>query len=605
MNKIDKYGLNIEKLNIEKIKKIFPSVITDGKINFEILKTLLGEEVDSSNEKYQFTWNGKGNTIKFTQTPSTGTLRPSKKDSINFDYTENMYIEGDNVEVLKILQKTYYNKIKMIYIDPPYNTGKDFVYKDNFKDNISNYKEKTSQESQANPETNGRFHTDWLNMMYSRLTLARNLLTDDGVIFISIDDNEQENLKKICNEIFGEVNFVIDFIWEKHKAPKNDNKYVTSNHEYILMFSKNKQNFIINKDKRTDENLKTFSNPDNDPRGIWISGPLLAPTYSEKTVYDIESPNGKMTSPPIGKCWAFNADKYKELEEDNRIWFGTDGNNTPRIKRFLNELPDGVVPRSVLFHDIYGGNQIASNQLKELLNGKIFDYSKPISVIKYLIEKSSLNNSSDIILDFFSGSATTAHAVMKLNAEDGGNRKFIMVQLPELTTKDSEAYKAGYKNICEIGKERIRRAGKQITQEQGMLNTNLDIGFKVFKLDSTNIKEWDSEAVLTEKDLFDLEQSIKDKRTDEDVLYEVLLKYGVFDKPLKEIKINNKTMYDIGHGHLIVCLDNNIELEDVTAIANLKPTSVVFKESGFKNDNIKLNSTHTLQRLGVEDIKCI
>ncbi len=617
MNKIESTSLDLEKLNVEKIKELFPNVVTEGKIDFDKLKIILGDQVDDRIEKYQFTWNGKSNTIKLAQSPSTGTLIPSKDDSKNWDTTGNLYIEGDNLEVLKQLQKTYYGKIKMIYIDPPYNTGGDFVYKDDFKDNIQNYKEQTKQTSRANPETNGRYHTDWLNMMYSRLMLAKNLLKQDGVIFISIDYNEIYNLKKVCNEIFGENNFIGEFSWEKHKAPKNDNKYITINHEYILVYSKNRDNTILLKKKRTDKNLRSFSNPDNDERGPWISGPLLAPTFNRATVFPIVTPNGREVSPPNGKCWSFNEEGIKRLTSENRIWFGSDGNNTPRIKRFLSELPDGIGVTSVLSHDEYGGNQKAANQLSKLFgNNKIFDYSKPLDLIKFFIER--ISDKDFIVLDFFSGSATTAHAVMKLNAEDGGNRKFIMVQLPELTDESSEAYKVGYKNICEIGKERIRRAGEQIKQElidkknkAGLLDDNIvdpetfDNGFKVFKLESTNIIPWDGTIRFDEDTIFSQTEVIKEDRTSLDVLYEIMLKYGVFDKPVEEIKINGKTMYSIAKGYLIVCLDNNISLEDVKEIGKLKPRNVIFKESGFRNDNDKINATYTLEKLGVEEIKSI
>ena len=617
MNKMEGTSLNIEKLNIEKIKELFPNVVTEGKVDFDKLRLILGDQIDDRVEKYQFTWNGKSNTIKLAQSPSTGTLIPSKDDSKNWDTTGNLYIEGDNLEVLKQLQKTYYGKIKMIYIDPPYNTGGDFVYKDDFKNNIQNYKEQTKQTSRANPETNGRYHTDWLNMMYSRLMLAKNLLTQDGVIFISIDYNEVYNLKKVCNEIFGENNFIGEFSWEKHKAPKNDNKYITINHEYILVYSKNRDNTILLKKKRTDKNLSSFSNPDNDERGPWISGPLLAPTFNRSTVFPIVTPNGREVYPPNGKCWSFNEEGIKRLISENKIWFGLDGNNTPRIKRFLSELPDGIGVTSVLSHDEHGGNQKAANQLSKLFGDKkIFDYSKPLDLIKFFIER--ISDKKFTVLDFFSGSSTTAHAVMQLNAEDGGNRKFIMVQLPELTDESSEAYKAGYKNICEIGKERIRRAGDQIKQDlidkknkAGLLDDNIvdpetfDNGFKVFKLESTNIIPWDGTIKLDENTIFSQTEVIKEDRTSLDVLYEIMLKYGVFDKPVEEIQVNGKTMYSIAKGYLIVCLDNDISLEDVKEIGKLKPRNVIFKESGFSNDNDKINATYTLEKLGVEEIKSI
>ena len=432
----------------------------------------------------KFTWYGKENAIIESMIPSTGTLRPDKESSKNWDNTENLYIEGDNLEVLKLLQKSYFGKVKMIYIDPPYNTGKDFIYKDNFRDNIANYKEVTSQTTKANPETNGRYHTDWLNMMYPRLKLARNLLREDGVIFISIDDNEIDNLKKVCNEVFGEENFVATIVWEKNFAPKNDHKYISECHEYTLMYGKRKENYKRILLPRTQEHNKGYSNPDNDLRGDWTSGTMLATTYNHKYVFGVKKPNGDIAYPPDGRCWRYSLDKIQELISDNRIWFGKDGSNVPRVKRFLTEAPDGIVPVTLWKHTEVSNGQNATNELKKLLSGKqVFPFSKPIEYITKMINITSEDD--DIILDFFSGSATSAHATIELNSKDNKNRKFIMVQLPEKTEEKSEAYKAGYKNICEIGKERIRRAGDKIVSEnkdkEGI--ENLDIGFKVFKLE--------------------------------------------------------------------------------------------------------------------------
>lgn len=617
MNKIESTSLDLEKLNVEKIKELFPNVVTEGKIDFDKLKIILGDQVDDRVEKYQFTWNGKSNTIKLAQSPSTGTLIPSKDDSKNWDTTGNLYIEGDNLEVLKQLQKTYYGKIKMIYIDPPYNTGGDFVYKDDFKDNIQNYKEQTKQTSRANPETNGRYHTDWLNMMYSRLMLAKNLLSHDGVIYISIDDGEQSNLKKICDEIFGELNFIANIIWEKKFSPQNDAKWFSDNHDHILCYSKNKDIWRPILLERTQEHNNRYSNLDNDPRGPWSSSDLSVKTYSPEYDYPIITPSGKSYELPAGRCWMTSKDKMNELIMDNRIWFGKNGDNMPRLKRFLSEVKQGITPLTIWYRKDVGDTQEAKRELLKVMPENVFQTPKSIRLIEKMIKLSSSEN-EDIILDFFSGSSTTAHAVMQLNAEDGGNRKFIMVQLPELTEESSEAYKAGYKNICEIGKERIRRAGEQIKQDlidkknkAGLLDDNIvdpetfDIGFKVFKLESTNIIPWDGTIKFDEDTIFSQTEVIKEDRTSLDVLYEIMLKYGVFDKPVEEIKVNGKTMYSIAKGYLIVCLDNNISLEDVKEIGKLKPRNVIFKESGFRNDNDKINTTYTLEKLGVEEVKSI
>jgi adenine-specific DNA-methyltransferase len=613
MEKLSKTSPELESMNIEQLKELFPSVVTEGKIDFDKLRLLLGDEIDESNEKYQFTWHGKSNSIRNAQAPSRGTLIPNPKSSKHFDETGNLYIEGDNLEVLKLLQKTYYKKIKLIYIDPPYNTGNDFVYKDNFKDSIQNYKNQTSQTTRSNPETSGRYHTDWLNMMYPRLVLAKNLLSEDGIIFISIDDNEQSNLKKMCDEIFGEQNYICEFIWQKNFAPKNDNKYVSTSHESILLYARNKTFFSRNLLPRSEKNNQSYSNPDDDKRGLWTSGTCLATTFSEKGVFPVKSSNGDVHYPPKGRCWRYSEKKFIELIDDNRIWFGKDGGGVPRVKRFLSEMPDGIVPQTFLKYEFVGSGQDGTKELKALFNQmQLFDFPKPVSLLLHFIQISSGNDS--MVLDFFSGSATTAHAVMKLNAEDGGNRKFIMVQLPEPTDPDSEAYKAGYKNICEIGKERIRRAGEKVKQEliesvnkgESEVDPNqLDIGFKVFKLESTNIKEWDGSLKLTEDLLSMQEEVIKEGRTEQDVLYEVLLKYGVFNQPIETININNKRMYYLIQKKLLVCLADDITMDDITEIGKRKPHSVIFKESGFKDDNVKMNALYTLERLGVEDIKSL
>lgn len=433
---------------------------------------------------YEFNWEGKELAYKLAQTPSIGTLIPDKESSKNWDDTENLYIEGDNLEVLKLLQKSYFGKVKMIYIDPPYNTGKDFIYHDNFRDNIANYKEITNQTTRANPETNGRYHTDWLNMMYPRLKLARNLLREDGVIFISIDDNENSNLRKICDEVFGESNYVQEIIWQKKFSPQNDAKYFSLNHENIYCYAKSKDLFSRNLLPMTDEQKSRYKNLDNDSRGPWTSGDISVSRVTEKDIYGIKTPSGREIYPPNGRSWRVSEEKLNDLIKDNRIWFGENGDNVPRIKRFLSEVQNGIVPISLWYHEEVGHTQSAAQNLKKLFNDKaLFDYPKPVELIKK--ELLLATDKNDIVLDFFSGASTTAHAVMQLNMEDIGKRKFIMVQLPEPTYEKSDAYKSGYKNICEIGKERIRRAGDKIVSEnkdkEGI--ENLDIGFKVFKLD--------------------------------------------------------------------------------------------------------------------------
>ena len=620
MEKMSGESMNLLNENIEKLKALFPEIVTDGKIDFDMLKTLLGEEVDASNEKYSFNWVGKRNCIKFAQTPSTGTLIPCREKSVDFDNTQNIYIEGDNVEALKLLQKTYFGKIKMIYIDPPYNTGNDFVYHDDYKDSIENYKKITGQQATANPETNGRFHTDWLNMMYPRLKLAKDLLSDDGVIFISIDDNEQANLKKICDEIFGVNNIAACIPWQSRLSIQNDTDF-SVNHEYIIAYAKcrrvenrrlkennanlwfNKQSFVF---RPIPLDISNFENPDNDPRGPWKADPFDAPHVRPNLTYPITNPiTGEQHLPPKGRCWRISQEKFANALADNRIIFGKNGTGRPQMKSFYYEKKDfGSIDTSWFSGDKVGTATAATKEIQNLFRDSPFDTPKPTSLIRKLLNLGFVDK-KDLVLDFFSGSATTAHAVMQLNAEDGGNRKFIMVQLPELCDEKSEAYKAGYKTICDIGEERIRRAGAKIKEENPLTTLNLDTGFKVFRLDSTNIVPWNNAEKLDEMSLYDYAKTIKDDRDDLSVAYEIMLKYGVFDKPMKETVVSGKKMYDVGEGYMIICLADGITMTDVEAIARLNPHCVVFKESGFADDNEKINATHTLERGGVEKILCI
>ena len=604
-------SMDLTEDNLNKLKELFPEVFEEGKIDFDKLRLILGDEVDDNEERYEFTWHGKNNAIRIAQTPSTGTLRPDKESSKNWDDTENLYIEGDNLEVLKLLQKSYFGKVKMIYIDPPYNTGNDFVYHDNLRDSIDNYKRITNQTTRANPETNGRYHTDWLNMMYPRLKLARNLLREDGVIFISIDDIEIENLKKICNEIFGENNFIANIIWERAYSPVNLKKHFSESHDFILCYSKNIDLCSCNGLKRDGEIDLRYKNLDNDPRGKWKSSDLsVGPEIKEK-VYEIITPSGRKVMPPKGYCWRLSKEIFKEYVAENRIWFGADGNNVPSIKRFLSEVKDTVTPMTIWKYTDVGHSQSATQNLKNLFDNRAyFDYPKPIDLIKRMIELYS--NKDSIILDFFSGSATTAHSIMQLNIEEKSTRKFIMVQLPEQTDEKSEAHKEGYKNICEIGKERIRRAGDKIVSEnkdkEGI--ENLDIGFKVFKLDSSNLKSWDSSMDNLEQNLLDMVSNLKQDRTKEDLLYEILLKSGIeLTAKIEEIKVGYNTLYDIGCGALLVCLDDKITQDVIDEIPKHKSpfmdTKVIFKEAGFMSDAAKINAVQNLKQFKIEDVRSV
>ncbi|MFW5649743.1 MAG: site-specific DNA-methyltransferase [Candidatus Alkaliphilus sp. MAG34] len=479
-------------------------------------------------------------------------------------------------------------------IDPPYNTGNDFIYRDNFTQDKDEYLEESGQIDEEgnrlfqNTEYNGRYHSDWLTMMYPRLKLARNLLSEDGVIFISIDDNEVHNLRKICDEVFGEKNFVASIIWERAFSPKNDAKYVSVNHDYIVIYANLVSNFDIGKLERTRTANSRYKNIDNDPRGEWVSGDLTVKTYSEKYDYPIMAPSGRIVKPAHGSCWRVSEKRFNELVHDNRIWFGEDGNNVPRLKRFLSEVQQGMVPTSLWFHKDCGHNQEGRQELKEIFDGKgYFDGPKPVRLIKQILKVSNVKD-NDIILDFFSGSATTAHAVMELNAEDGGNRKYIMVQLPELTDEKSEAHKAGFKNISEIGKERIRRAGEKIKEET---NADIDYGFRVYKVDSSNMKDvYYRPDQLKQNILEQLESNIKEDRTGLDLLTQVMLEMGLeLSLPIETREIQGKEVHFVAANSLVACFDENVNEKLIKEIARSEPLKAVFKDSSFASCPEKIN----------------
>lgn len=497
----------------------------------------------------------------------------------------------------------------MIYIDPPYNTGNDFVYEDDFKDNIKNYKALSEQSKVANTESSGRYHTNWLNMIYPRLRLARNLLRNDGVIFISIDDNEAANMKKICDEIFGEDNFIAQIVWQRAYAPVNLKKYFSPSHDYILVYSKLNNEFEMTKLPRSEKQNQDYKNIDNDPRGPWKAGnPSVGPA-NEKNIYEITLPSGRKVFPPKGRSWLYSKEKYEELVKDNRIYFGKDGDSVWAPKMFLSEVSQGVTPMTLWSYKEVGHSQDATKELKQLFNdNSFFDYPKPVSLMQRLVHIGTKKDENDIILDFFSGSATIAHSVIKQNSEDGGNRKFIMVQLPELTEEKSEAFKAGYKNICEIGKERIRRAGDKIVEETG--RTDLDIGFKVFKLDSSNVKPWDPNLENLEEGMLEQLENIKEDRSKEDLLFEILLKIGIpLTTQIEEVQYKGKTIFNVAYGSVLLCLEDNIDLEIVHEMIKLKPedfdTKVIFKDSGFLNDSVKTNAIQTLKKNGINDVRSV
>ena len=531
---------------------------------------------------------------------------------MDFDHTQNLYIEGDNLDVLKVIRETYLGKVKMIYIDPPYNTGNDFVYNDDFSQNADDYQENSGQLDEEgnrlvqNTESNGRFHTDWLNMIYPRLKVARDLLTEDGVIFISIDDNEQANLKKVCDEVFGESNFVATLIWERAFSPKNDAKYISNSHDYVLIYARQIDSFQIGRLPRTEEANARYSNPDNDPRGPWMSSDISVKTYTASCDYPITTPSGKIVEPPAGRCWSLSKNAFLERLHDNRIWFGPNGDNTPRIKRFLSELKfDGMAPTSILFYKEVGHSQEGAQEVVSLFSDNgVFDGPKPVRLLKRLITLANLKNDS-IVLDFFSGSATTAHALMKMNVETGKRCKFILVQIPE---KVSEKKKnSGYKTICEIGKERIRRAGKKIKEENADKEgiDKLDIGFRVLKLDSSNMQDvYYTPKEFTERNLF--ADNVKPDRTAEDLLFQVMLDLGVeLSATIEQRTIDDKRVFFVNDNYLVACFDEAISESTITEIAKMQPRYFVMRDSSLASDNVADNFDQLFETYSKDTIRKI
>ena len=604
MDRLKMQSLDVIGSNIKKIQQLFPNCVTErlGKdgnpelaIDFEKLQAELSNEIiGEGEERYQFTWPDKRAANRLANTPTTMTLRPCREESVNFDHTQNLYIEGDNLDVLKALRETYLGKVKMIYIDPPYNTGNDFVYNDVFAQSRGEFEEtsglfdeegnQTIDPMQRNTESNGRFHTDWLNMIYPRLKVARDLLSDDGVIFISIDDNEVANLKKICNEIFGESNFVANIIWKHTQQSKNDELHFSRQYNHTLCYSKEKLRLKRFYFDRTDEDNKNYKNPDNDPKGLWRSGDVRSPNYRKTLCYNIIAPNGNIiTSPENG--WRWSKESFNEKIATGEIKFKDDYSGIIR-KIYLSDQP-GRTPENLWDDKRFGSTRQAASMIKDLFDGKqVFDTPKPIELIKNMLHL--VSRGCDIILDFFSGSATTAHAVMQLNAEDGGNRKFIMVQLPEKIDEKSEAYKAGYKNICEIGKERIRRAGKKIKEDnkdkEGI--EKLDIGFRVLKLDSSNMEDvYYTPQEFTMQSLFN--ENVKADRTGEDLLFQVMLDLGIeLSAKIETQQIAGKTVYLVDDNYLVACFNRDVTEAAITEIAKLHPIYFVMRDASAANDNV-------------------
>ena len=643
MDTMDGLSMDLERANLDKLRGVFPECFAEGKLDIDKLLGLCGEYIDNDFEKYRFEWKGKAECLRLAQKRSAGTLRPCPGESVDWEHTRNLYIEGDNLEVLKLLQTAYYRKVKMIYIDPPYNTGNDFVYADDFADPLARYREVTAQTTKSNPETMGRFHTNWLNMMYPRLRLAANLLRDDGVIFISIDDAEIYNLKKICDEVFGEENYVATLVYDKNR--KNDAKYFSVGHEYMLVYFKSAATIYengtifratkegIDEVKAEFERLRKLHGDDwtkvnEGLKALYASWPAdderkslarftrvdeKGPYRDDGNInwpggggpmYDVIHPVTKKVCKKPVSGWRYpNPARLQEEIEKGHVVFGKDETTVPRVRMNLFEA-DKEVMRSV--HFSYA--QTATNEFTQIFDGKrVFDNPKSISDIKKLIEYITARNDNDIVLDFFSGSATTAHAVMQLNAEDGGNRRFILVQLPEVCDEKSEAAKAGYANICEIGKERIRRAGANIGAG--------DTGFRVFKLDSSNLKTWDAAPIGPQAGdvigelanrMNAMIHRVKPDRSDLDMVFEVMLKLGVpLDFPVTEVSVNGKTAYSVGEDCLLlVCLTPDIQPEDVEQMAEYAPAKAVISRDSFADDTAMANAWYILRDRGV-DLKLV
>lgn len=617
--------------NLSQLKSLFPEAFAEGKVQFDTLRQLLGDAIDDSDEKYGLNWHGKRRARQIALKKSTGTLRPCPEESVDWGSTQNLMIEGDNLEVLKLLQKSYTGKVKLIYIDPPYNTGKDFVYPDNFRDNIANYLELTGQSEggtkmSANTESSGRFHTDWLNMIYPRLRIAQGLLRDDGAIFVSIDDGEVSHLRILMDEIFGQENFVANVIWEKKFAPQNDEKYLSERHDFVVIYAKNKETWKRNLLPRSDEARARYKNPDNDSRGPWASSDLLRIEHRDNCVYAITSPVGTKWVPDPGTSWRHPEEEMLELIRTGQVWFGTDGTSKPRRKRYLSDVSDGVVPETMWFHKDCGHNQEATQETKSLFEdvGVPFSNPKPVRLLQRVLSIGTTPNENDLVLDFFAGSGTTGHAVYAQNAVDGGNRRYVLVQLPEKLDSNVKEQKFAAeccdklnkpRTIAELTKERLRRASKKVQSDTQ--TDSGDFGFRVFKLDKSNIRDWNPDSENLARTLLDHNEHLVEGRTEADIVYELLLKFGIdLCVPMESRTVAGKTVGAVGGGVLMLCLAEKIAADEVEAVASgivswhkeqapAGDSTVVFRDSAFADDVTKTNMAAILAQNGLENVRSL
>ena len=611
--------------NIRQLKALFPELLTEGpdgaEVNIDVLKALVGDKTATdTEEKYGLNWHGKRQARKLALTPSSGTLLPRPKDSVDWDTTQNLMIEGDNLEVLKLLQKSYAGKVKLIYIDPPYNTGKDFVYPDNFQDSIKNYLELTGQaeggrKMSSNTDASGRFHTDWLNMIYPRLRLAHSLLAQDGAIFVSIADHEIHNLRHALDEVFGPENFIATVIWHKMDSPKNSAVHLSEDHDYIVIYARDSDAWRPCPLPRTDEMVARYKNPDNDPRGPWLLGDLAARNFYGQGRYPIKTPSGKVISgPPAGSYWRVSEDKFRELDSDNRIWWGTGGDNRPGIKRFISEVKDGVVPQTYWPWKDVGSTRHAKQELSQLMDAEageeLFITPKPVRLMKRVLQIGAPKDA--LVLDFFAGSGTTAHAALALNAEDGGTRRYILVQLQEPLEAVSSK---GYVSIADITRDRVKRAGAKVRESHPLFTG--DIGFRTFRLDTSNIRAWNPNPAALEQSLFSHQDHLIESRTESDVLYELLIKLGLdLCVPIAHRTVAGKDVHSVGGGVLMACLVAHIEAAEVEVVAHgivawrkeqapAGDTTCVFRDSAFADDVAKTNMAAILEQNGIQTVRSL
>jgi len=602
MDKMKMHSPNMTQENITRIRDLFPGCVTEARDESGQMKQELSDSiVEGPQERYHLNWPGKREALLTANAPIAKTLRPCPEESVDFDITKNLFIEGDNLDALKLLQETYLGKVKMIYIDPPYNTGNDFIYEDDFSENTEDFLKRSNQKDDegnrlvANTEANGKFHSDWLSMIFPRLKLARNLLTDDGSIFISIDDNEYDNLRKICDEVFGSQNFVATIIWQKVFSPKNTASYFSEDHDYVVVYAKNKSAWKPTLLPRSEASIARYKNQDNDSRGPWLSGAIQARNYYSKGQYEVVSPSGKTFANPKGTYWRFSKDRFDDLDRDNRIWWGERGDGVPRLKRFLTEVKDGVVPQTLWKYEMVGHTQEAKEELIKYVTFEntenILNSVKPSRILKHAIRIGTNTDTSDIVLDFFAGSGPTAHGMLRLNEEDNGNRRFILVQIPEQLPIPEDAAST----IADLAKSRIRNVSQEIrgnrSEKEGYDSPDKGLGFRILKIDSSNMADiYYTPDSIAQGDLLSRIGNIKPDRTGEDLLFQVLLDWGVdLSLPIRRQTIQGKSVFFVDENALVACFDTGVSEELVKDLAKYEPLRVVFRDNGFASDAVKIN----------------